>query len=141
MSSFRITISPPLPYQDVTPSDVLLDDLDYARILLSHTQEYDLTYHVDSFEFRYYPASIITVLNDIHEEWILARQRANHDMTLSGYTVLRIEFEQDNVVFSDPLPNDQVGYKSLNFIFNANVVEEEFLTVLKSIYSFARKVV
>lgn len=66
-------------------------------------KKYDVRYLVDGRVYGYYPASLLTVLNDLAQELELCERRESHEMTLSGYTVLILEFDEAGGTFSDPV--------------------------------------
>lgn len=101
--AFSIEIQPSVPAESEVCLPADFSNLDYEAILRQHSEEYDVLYHVDGQIFGYYPSSVVTVLNDLHWEWEQTRDRLSHSMTLSGYTVLTIEFIGDLAFFSDPV--------------------------------------
>ncbi len=102
MTGFSIDINPPLTIGEYS-CPITLEGIDAESVLRNHPEEYDIEYMIGGCSFRYYPASILTVLNDLHQEWGLVRDRIPHAMTLSGYTVLEMDFEGEAVLFYDPV--------------------------------------
>lgn len=140
MSSFTIEFKPELPKIKRKTASLSLDGLDFGRILTLHPQEYDVTYRIDHQVFGYYPASIVTVINDLHEEWKLARSRTSHIMTLSGSPVLEIEFEGETAIFLDP--SQLLGFrvrKPVGEPMSALGVEATFEAALQHVLSVARR--
>ena len=101
--SFEIDIAPHLPVVEITPGSVDFSRLDFARIIENVTGEYDIRFIINERRFSYYPSSVLTVLNDLHLELDLFRLRKPHDVTLSGYTILRVRFEDRSAIFVDPV--------------------------------------
>ena len=66
-------------------------------------RKYDVHYVVDGRVYGYYPASLLTVLNDLAQELELCERRESHEMTLTGYTVLILEFGEAGGTFADPV--------------------------------------
>ncbi len=124
MSEFIIKISPELP-EIVTHHEISLDGIDFARVYKQHPEEYDVIYKIDNFSFQYYPTSIATVLNDLHQEWELVRSRTSHEMTLSGYRVLDMLINGDNVIFENPTISSE-NKKQIGESFSILSVEETF---------------
>lgn len=102
MGKFTVEIEPSVPPALVVPSKLSLDGLDYNKVLSNIPGEYNIRYYVEEESFTYYPASILTITNDIFLEWELTQKRESHNMTLSGYTVLTMIFKNDYVYFIDP---------------------------------------
>jgi hypothetical protein len=102
MNNFAIKIEPGLPETPFHGS-ISLDEIDAKGILSRHPEKYDIIYNVGGQAYRYYPASILTILNDLHQEWELIRSRKSHAMTLSGYTVLNMDIDGEAVMLRDPL--------------------------------------
>jgi len=140
VSTFTIEFEPELPKVKRKTASLSLDCLDFARILTVHRQEYDVTYRIDNRVFSYYPASIATVINDLHQEWELARSRTSHLMTLSGYPVLEIEFEGETALFLDPA--QLLGFrvrKPIGEPVSPIVIEATFQSALQHVLSVAKR--
>lgn len=113
MSTFNIKIVPDIPdYEGVIYFDKI-NDLSYKYINISFETEYEIIYHIAEESFRYYPSDILTILHDLYHEWQLVRTRTPHLMTLSGYTVLEIDFEGEAVIFKDPVEFSVSGVSKL----------------------------
>lgn len=106
MNTFDIRFSPPLrPAEPYPVPGHLADWLSVSfvqHVQAAYPHEHLVQYAVDGEIFAYYPASILTLLNDLDLELALFRRRENHDMTLSGYTVLHVEFQGDLARLFDP---------------------------------------
>lgn len=136
VSTFRIEFEPRLPKAETKTTSLSLDHLDVGRILTGHTQEYDVRYRIDQKTIGYYPASIITVLNDMYEEWTLARSRTSHTMTLSGYPVLQVEYDGETALFLDLVQFLKYGIrKPIADPISALDVEAAFRSALEHILS------
>lgn len=115
MNNFTIEITPDLP-QYISSEPISFDYINIidARVALAdYPKYYEIIYHLAGKSFRYYPASILTILNDLHLEWELVRSRVAHSMTLSGYTVLEVSFEGEAALFADPLKQSPSGASTL----------------------------
>lgn len=135
MGSFTVEIVPPLPavgadskrlsYDDL--ENIRIESLDFERIYSHHTEEYDVRYHVGGRVFAYYPSSIVTVLNDLYQEWEFVSSRTPHTMTLCGYTVLEVDFKEEEAIFLDPVAYHRTGTRELiSEPVSAAVVEQAF---------------
>ena len=102
MSSFTIEISP-----KIAPSQKRVNAIEWDAIDVSAAsdrfKQYDVHYLVDGRVYGYYPASLLTLLNYLAHELELCERRESHEMTLCGYTVLIIEFDDAGATFSDPV--------------------------------------
>jgi len=134
--SFQIEITPALPRAKSSKA-ISLDGLDHGTILDKHPEKYDIIYYVAGQRYAYYPSSILTVLNDLYEEWTLIKGRSPHIMTLSGYTVLDMNFVDDSVRFLKPLPGSPVGRV---FLCECpyDTVEQAFRSATEQVLSFVR---
>jgi hypothetical protein len=78
----------------------------------------------------------LTVLNDLHLEWMNIRSRNSHDVTLAGYTVLEAVFEEGGFQFRDPpWPPTPVGDR-----FDAGYLEETFKTAAGRVWAVVRSI-
>jgi hypothetical protein len=111
MDKFIIEITPELPklISDEIISSDYINLIDTKVVLAELSDQYEIIYHLAGNSYRYYPASILTILNDLHIEWELIRSRVPHAMTLSGYTVLAIDFVGEAALFADPLDRSTSG--------------------------------
>lgn len=94
---------PRLPVVEADCRKLDFSVLDFKRITENCPSEFDIRYLLDGRRFSYYPASILTILNDLHLELGLFQKRKPHDITLSGYTILRVSFLGEFAVFTDPV--------------------------------------
>lgn len=110
MSRFEITFVPPLgPVEPRPVPENLRERLNVPfvqHVQASYSHEHLVQYVVNGELFAYYPTSILTLLNDLNLELTLLRGRENHEVTLSGYTVLRLEFHGDVAQLFDPARRD-----------------------------------
>jgi hypothetical protein len=122
VSEFLISFDPPLPDSKAVAPPATLKGVDVEAVSAGYPYEHDVIYTVAGKSFSYYPSSILTVLNDIHLEWMLIQGRNSHDVTLAGYTVLEAAFEQGGFQFREPAwpPTPLDG------IFDAAYLEERF---------------
>jgi len=140
VSTFIIEFKPELPKIKRKTASLSLGGLDFQRILTVHTQEYDVTYRIDHRLFCYYPASILTVINDLHQEWELARSRTSHLMTLSGHPVLEVEFDGETALFLDPV--QLLGFrvrKPIGEPISSSAVEATFEAAFQHVLSVAKR--
>lgn len=136
MSEFLITFDPPLPAAAAIDPPSKLGHLDSAAVAAGYATEHDILYSIDGRVFAYYPASILTVLNDVHLEWTLIRERSTHDVTLSGYAVLEAIFEQEGFQFRSPAwPPDPVGAR-----FDAALLEATFRAAAAEVWGVVRSI-
>lgn len=136
MSEFSIAFDPPLPTAIIMEPPLRLDELDVGAVRAGYPTEHDVLYSIDRRVFAYYPASILTVLNDIHLEWTLIQERSTHDVTLSGYTVLKAIFEQGGFQFHDPpWPPTPVGAP-----FDAAYLEDRFQAATAAVWGFVQSI-
>jgi hypothetical protein len=134
MNAFNIVFDPPLPEASELRDDLSLSDIDYEKVLQDIPEFYNIQYIINEETFGYRPASIMTVLNDIHLEWSLCRARKSHDMTLSGYPILKAVFDGDEVRFHDLKKLIKLKEeRSLIGIFEAEFIERAFGFSLESI--------
>jgi hypothetical protein len=134
MSTFRIEFDPPVPAPWRSYSEISLDRLPYEQIYRAFIQEYDTIYWIDDVSFRYYPASILTVINDIHSEWELIKRRESHQMTLSGYAVLDLFFTREGVQFRHNVgPVGRRRSQPVGATFGASKIETSFKLALDSL--------
>ena len=134
MSEFRIEFDPPVPPAPHRYSKISLDRLQCDQITRAFSQEYDVIYCIDDKQFRYYPASILTVINDIHWEWEFAKRRESHNMTLSGYTVLDLVFTGEKAQFFDPItPSQSSGKNPVGSEISAGATEVAFKSALDTL--------
>lgn len=89
-------------------------------------KEHDIIYFVNDRSFRYYPASLVTILNDLYQELESAQNGESHMMTLSGYTVLEIQFRVGKAIFFDPLRHSLEGRNEPLGEFSAAEIVSEF---------------
>jgi hypothetical protein len=134
MSVFRIEFDPPVPPAPRPFAPLSWDKLQYQKIAEAFPQEYDIAYWIDDRQFRYYPASIVTAINDIQLELDLIRERNNHYMTLSGYTVLELRFSDGRARFYDPVGvgKDRKD-KPIGTDFDATAIERAFKSAIDSL--------
>jgi hypothetical protein len=131
VSEFLISFDPPLPAAGTTVPPLKLDGVDVAAVVAGYPHEHHVIYSIDGRAFGYCPASILTVLNDVHLEWMLIQGRRSHDVTLAGYTVLEAVFEQGGFQFRDPRwPPAPVGDR-----FDAADLEDKFKAATATIWS------
>lgn len=136
MSRFLITFDPPLPSAVTAEPSLDLAGVDVATVVAAYPHEHNVLISIDESIFAYCPASILTVLNDIHLEWMLIRERVSHDVTLSGYTVLEAIFEQERVQFHSPAwPPAAVGDK-----FDATYLEDMFQAATARVWGVVRSI-
>lgn len=137
MTVFKIEIDPALP-ESAHGEPMSLENINAGNVLDQHRENYDVVYHLDDRAFRYYPANILTILNDLHQEWELVRSRTPHLMTLSGYTVLEIVFEGGAAVFLDPLEGSAGEKKRIGDAVWVVAVEEAFRSATEQVLSVVR---
>lgn len=136
MSKFTITFDPPLPRVVAINPPSTLENLDVSAIASGYKTEHNVLYNLDEKVFSYYPATILTILNDIHLEWMLIRGKFTHDVTLSGYTVLEAIFEQDGFQFRDPAwPPTPVGER-----FDAAYLEGKFRITIATVWGLIQSI-
>jgi hypothetical protein len=136
LSEFLITFDPPLPAAAAIDPPSKFDDLDPVAVAAGYATEHDIRYVIDGRVFAYYPASILTVLNDVHLEWTLIRERSTHDITLSGYTVLEAIFERGGFQFRSPAwPPDPVGER-----FDPDCLEAKFREAAAEVWGVVRSI-
>lgn len=136
LSEFLITFDPPLPPAAPLEPPLRFEELDSLAVAAAYTIEHDILYSIDGRIFAYYPASILTVLNDIHLEWTLIRERSTHDVTLSGYTVLEAIFEQGGFQFRSPAwPPAPVGER-----FDTVSLEAKFRAATAEVWGLVRSI-
>lgn len=99
VSQFAVVFHPPLPSVAPYRGSVSLHDVNWGRVAAVISQTYDVEYIVGVARLRYYPASIITVCNDLYEEWNLMKRREDHVLRLSEYPLLDVRFVGDAVDF------------------------------------------
>lgn len=135
MAGFEIELSPRLASAPSAYGDISLENLDYAAINSLIREEYDVHYVVFGRKFGYYPASIITVLSDIFEEHEQACNKNSHLMTLSGYTVLGVDFVGDQAQFFDPAKRLREGKEGwIGERLDAGKVKQVFKSALDDIW-------
>lgn len=137
MATFKIEIDPAMP-ESAQVAPMSLEDIDAGNVLDHHPEQYDIIYHLDGRSFRYYSADILTILNDLHQEWELVRSRTPHLMTLSGYTVLEITFEGESAVFLDPVDGLANEKKRIGDPIWVVAVEEAFHSATEQVLSVIR---
>lgn len=136
MSEFQITFAPPLPPVVAIDPPMRLDHVDVATITARYRTEHDVLYSIGGMVFAYYPASILTVLNDLHLEWCLIRERGSHDVTLSGYTVLEAVFDKGYFQFRTPAwPSAPVCGR-----FDAAYLERKFRGAVSEVWGLVRSI-
>lgn len=136
MSRFLITFDPPLPLAVTAEPPLDLAGVDVIAVAAGYPHEHNILLSIDGRIFAYHPASILTVLNDIHLEWMLIRQRVSHDVTLSGYTVLEAIFERESVQFRNPAwPPAMVGNK-----FDATCLEDVFQAAAARVWGLVQSI-
>ena len=101
MTRFAILITPEIAPSRRRTEAIEWDEIDVAAAS-DRFKQYDVHYLVDGRVYGYDPASLLTVLNDLAQELELCERRESHGMTLSGYTVLTVEFDEAGATFSDP---------------------------------------
>jgi hypothetical protein len=130
VSELLISFDPPLPDAPTAPP-LNLTGVDVAAVTAGYPRQHNVIYSIDGRNFAYYPASILTVLNDVHLEWMHIRARISHDVTLAGYTVLEAVFEDGEFQFLDPRwPPTPVGDR-----FDAALLEDMFKTATDAVWS------
>ena len=135
MSSFTIELRPPVPPAPYPQENISLSDLNLRELLDNFQQEYDIIYHIGGKTFCYYPASIVTVLNDIDWELQLIKKRESHLVSLSGYTVLELLFDDGKAVFYDPVERaHNSAAKPIDDAFDPINLEKAFKECLDSIW-------
>jgi hypothetical protein len=140
MSSFHIEMHPSLPFKREPLGTVDLNGLDWGEILKVIPDEYEIIYYIEGEQFRYYPASIATALNDLLLEWDCIRRRASHRMSLSGYTVLEMAFDEEGVCFFDPIARVRdPGVSPLATPIPIAVVEDIFREVIERVLGLVKQ--
>ncbi|CAN0416653.1 unnamed protein product, partial [Phaeothamnion confervicola] len=135
-STFLIAFEPPILPAETVPVPESLEGLDWTEILAVHTQYYDVLYRIDGKLFCYYPADVVTVLSDLHFEWQCARKRQSHVVTLSGYTVLDIDFQGETARFYDPLERSLGSERqSIGGEFSAESIEFGFRSASAAVWN------
>lgn len=97
---------------------------------------YDVRYVICGERFQYYPAPILSVINDLDLELTLVRDRQSHEMTLSGYAVLNVDFVKDGALFR------RIGSRSTTLMcdpIQASHMEMKLSRALSSIYGRLKK--
>lgn len=115
MNSFSVEIYPNIPdyfFSQDSIDNFCIDKININKVMEKNIEEYDLIYKVNGMIFRYYPSSILTLINDLDLEMNLFKERSNHIVTLSGYPVLEIDFDGESVLFIDPI-RDGVGERRI----------------------------
>ena len=136
MSEFQIAFNPPLPAVAAMDPPMRLDDVDVSAVTTGYRIEHDVLYSIGGKVFAYYTASILTVLNDLHLEWCLIRERCTHDVTLAGYTVLEAVFEEGCFQFRSPAwpPAPVCGR------FEADYLERKFRSAVAEVWGLVRSI-
>ena len=104
--------------------DTSIIDIDVKSINKNYKIEHRLEYRIGKNVFTYYPASIITILNDLDLELCLIKKRISHSMTLSGYEVLRMEIDSDKATLFDP--TSRSGSNKIAGVFLVDELESKF---------------
>lgn len=141
MNGFEVEISPPLPSVPDGKCIMSIQDMDLGKIYESFPQEYFIKYHVNDLTYCYYPSSIVTIINDIFWELDLIKERKTHEMTLSGYCVLEMVFENEQVLFFDPVERTKNALaSSIADPFAIEAVEKQFKMAANSLSHLVRSV-
>lgn len=136
MSKFAIAFNPPLPSTVPIDPPLGIGDLNAPAIITRYDTEHNVVYSIDEKKFCYYPSSILTVLNDIHLEWMCIRERRSHDVTLSGYTVLEAAFEKGSFQFFNPAwPPTPVGDR-----FDTLYLEDQFHLAIAAVWGLVQSI-
>jgi hypothetical protein len=134
MSSFVIAFVPPLQPKERYAFPPSFSELNVERIQAAYSEEHRIEYIVNGEMFTYYPASILTILNDLDLELELIRSREDHLMTLSGYTVLRSEFHDEMTWIIDQVARGPDGHDKVIGDFPASELEAQFQNALSVVW-------
>jgi hypothetical protein len=102
MDDFIIQIEPGISNAPLSLKIHRLNANQWRSAALYET-EYNIKYIVIGKVFEYYPSSLSTIYNDIQWEWEKIRNHESHDMTLSGYTVLKLRCVGEVAEIYNPL--------------------------------------
>jgi hypothetical protein len=134
--SFEIIITPPIKYAGISLPPPDFGCLNISRIKRDYQTQHDVWYVVDENIFTYYPTDIITVLDDLTVEWMLAVERKSHDMTLCGYTVLEIRYSGEMARFFDPGARSKGGELPVGDEMDSAYIEKVFADIVSTVWGF-----
>ena len=141
MSNFSIFFHPPLPSVEIKTTDLSLEALNVRLVLDKYPVYHSIVYTIDGAKFEYYPASVITVLNDLHLELKMLEERRSHHMTLSGYTVLEVRYQNEMAQFYDPLGPATVGKEVwVGKDIPCEAIEMEFMRATLEVVNLVRAI-
>lgn len=136
MTEFAIEFDPKIPGDATGKIDYDLSTLQAKVIMSTIPTEYNLIYVIDGTRFFYYPANILTVLNDLDLELSLVRDRRAHGVTLSGYTVLEIKFENECAHFFDPVGGVGYSRRKIGTGVDAAELENELMYSIARVWNY-----
>lgn len=137
MSTFSISFKPNIGEVGDCNFPQSISDMDVSSLMVRYPTQYEVSYRIDEIIFTYYPSSIITLINDLWLEFEKLLNRDNHDMTLSGYTVLKMDFKDGKVVFFDP-SRDSSSLSQVGDKFDLIDIDIEFRRALSAVWNYVR---
>src|ERR1700754_396005 len=106
MTEFSVTFRPPIP-PATRRHDLDATKVNWGRVhdaaKAAGLPELDPVYTVAGRVFGYYPADAYIALSDMLGAADAFARRVDHDMMLSGYTVLLVEFREERAYFFNPV--------------------------------------
>lgn len=140
MNHFKIMLDPPIPRAPGVYPKISLDMIDLDKTIQAVSQEYNIYYLAAGRYFTYYPASILTIINDIDLEFTLIQKRKSHLMSLSGYTILEMVFTGERVYLFEPFDVLGSEKKPIGAAFEASYIEQAFKVTLDSLWHLIKAV-
>jgi len=99
MTDFSIKFDPELPDGPSVSLPLSRSGLEPKIEDYGIGNDVDVRLIINNRSYSYYPTSAWTILNDLHREWELTKQRQDHDILLCEYPVVFVSFINESAVF------------------------------------------
>ncbi len=123
MDEFAVTFDPPIraarKQHQIKPNWTRI----YAASVAARLAPLDPVFRVAGRTFGYHPADASVVLGDLLGAAEIISGRIDATISLSGYTVLLVEFREDRVFFRDPAGSYPNGGAPVGGSFHADEIE------------------
>jgi hypothetical protein len=136
MQDFLIQFDPSIPPVRSAPRPRMSIPRLYTAAEAANTPELDPRYKLAGRTFGYYPAHVTTVLADMLAEAEAFAGRVDHGMTLSGYTVLLVEFRDGKAVFRDPVNSARTGGRLIAGGYDPDEIAEAFRSAADAVWAW-----